>query len=290
MSHEKGHGISIIIPYRASKKYSRQGKNFRWLKEYWECNLPGAEVIQGKDHCKDKSFSKSVAVNHGVRKSTGDILVIVDADGYLEIESVLKAAREIRKARKLGRKLWFIPYRKFYRLTDEAAQKVLDSEPCDPYQFPTPPYTRDIQCQLGSGKGRGHWFGALVQIVPREAFDCVGGWDVRFRGWGGEDHSIMRATDTLFGRHKTLPGAVFHLWHPMFSTEGTGDWFGWNKRLWDNQEKAGNNFGLAARYSKAFGSKSKMQKLVNEGIIAAEQESAPVIRAILKIVKRIRRG
>lgn len=289
---KKGHGISIIIPFRSSKKYKRQAENFHWLKEYYECQLPGAEVIVGKDHHKHKPFSKAVAVNTGVRKSTGDILVIVDADGYLPIKSILTCAREIRKARKKHQKLWFVPYRRFYRLTDAASKRVLKSDPCDPYEFPVPPAKCDIQNTQGSG--RGHWFGALVQVLPREAFDCVGGWDVRFRGWGGEDHSIMRATDTLYWRHKTLPGAVFHLWHPMLGKaldeEFSGAWVEWKERIWENQDKSGSNGKLAARYSRAFGNKKRMQKIVNEGIIAAEQEDAPVIKEILDIVKKIRRG
>lgn len=261
----RGHGISIIIPFRESRMYPRQRENFKWLKKYWKKQLPGAQIIVGRDRCEDLSFSKSAAVNDGVSRATGDILVIVDADGYISIEAVLYCAKEIRRAREEDHRLWYVPYRHFYRLTEQASDRVLASSPCDPYLFPTPPCPEDIQSRLGSGEGRGHWFGALIQIVPREAFDRVGGWDERFRGWGGEDHSIMRATDTLYWRHKTLPGQVLHLWHPMFSDEGTGDWFPWSKRLWDDQEKAGNNFKLAARYSAANGDRERMQALVDEG-------------------------
>lgn len=260
----KGHGISIVIPFRKSKKYPRQTENFKWLRKYWRKQLPGAQIVVGTDRSEQLSFSKSAAVNDGVSRATGDVLVIVDADGYISVDAVLYCAKEIRRAREEGHRLWYVPYRQFYRLTEQASNKVLESCPCDPYLFPTPPNPEDIQSRLGSGAGRGHWYGALIQIVPREAFDCVGGWDERFRGWGGEDHSIMRATDTLYWRHKTLPGQVLHLWHPMFSDEGLGDWFAWSKRLWDDQEKAGSNFKLAGRYTRANGDRKKMQALVDE--------------------------
>ncbi len=288
---QKGKGISILIPFRSSTKFLRQGANFRWLKRYWECALPGAEIIIGKDHHKHKAFSKAVAVNHAAARAKGDIFVIVDADGYLPVDAVLKCAREIRQARKRDQKLWFVPYRRFYRLTDRISQRVLDSDPCDPYTFPKSMRKCDIQNGGGSGQGRGHWYGALCQIVPREAFDAVGGWDVRFRGWGGEDHSIMRATDTLYWKHKTLPGAIYHLWHPMLgksSKEFTKGWVEWKSRIWANQENPGSNGNLASRYSRANGDPAKMQALVNESIVAAEQEDAPIIREILRIVKRFR--
>jgi glycosyltransferase involved in cell wall biosynthesis len=261
----KGHGVSVVIPFRKSKKYPRQTQNFKWTKKYWRKQLPGAQIIVGTDHAENLAFSKSAAVNDGVSRATGDVLIIVDADGYIAIDAAMYCVNEIRRAREEGHRLWYVPYRQFYRLTEQASDRVLASSASDPYLFPTPPKTEDIQSRLGSGSGRGHWYGALIQIVPREAFDIVGGWDERFRGWGGEDHSIMRATDTLYWRHKTLPGQVLHLWHPMFSDQGLGEWFAWSKRLWDDQETAGSNFKLAGRYSRANGNVKQMRALVDEG-------------------------
>jgi hypothetical protein len=106
----------------------------------------------------------------------------------------------------------------------------------------------------------------MIQIMPREAFEDMGGWDCRFRGWGGEDHSAMRAMDTLYCRHKTTPNQVLHLWHPMISKSGTAPWVDWIDRLWENQPIAGNNGALATRYSNAFGDVKKMRALVDEGL------------------------
>lgn len=259
---ELGEGISIIIPFRKSKKYPRQARNFEWVKAYWKCQLPGAEIVVGHDPNRHRTFSKSAAINRAVRRSHGDVLVIIDADGYITPEAVLHCAKEIRRARVDGQRLWFVPYRQFYRLTERAADKVLNSSPCWPYRFPCPPDWNDVQNCAGSG--RGHWYGALVQIMPREAFDCFGGWDERFRGWGGEDHSAMRACDTMYWRHKTLPGCVFHLWHPMFGIDGTNAWVNWNKRLWDGQASSGGNGQLANRYSRAQGNREKMWALIQE--------------------------
>jgi hypothetical protein len=104
----------------------------------------------------------------------------------------------------------------------------------------------------------------MIQIMPREAFAAVGGWDTRFRGWGGEDHSAMRCMDMLYWRHKTTPNQVLHLWHPMLSNVGTEKWVDWKNRLWEGQPRAGTNGQLASRYSNAFGDVEKMRKLINE--------------------------
>jgi len=60
--------------------------------------------------------------------------------------------------------------------------------------------------------------------------------DCRFRGWGGEDHSAMRALDTLDWRHTTHPTQVLHLWHPMLSRHGSASWVEWKDRLWDGSQ------------------------------------------------------
>ncbi len=269
----KGYGLSIIIPFRRSKKHIRQDENFQWIKKYWKCQLPGAEIIIGKDHHQHRAFSKSVAVNYGARKATGDIFVIADVDCYIDADVVLFCAEEIRRARRKRHRLWYVPYRKFFRLTDAASKRVLESDPCCPYRFPTPPHQCDEDStgyghhnrgHCWSGSRRGHWYGALIQIMPREAFTAVGGWDCRFRGWGGEDHSAMRAMDMLYWRHKTTPNQVLHLWHPMMSRHGMSHWVQWKDRLWENQPTAGTNGRLAARYSSAFGDFKKMRALVDE--------------------------
>jgi glycosyltransferase involved in cell wall biosynthesis len=264
---QTGYGISILVPFQCSDSASERVKNWEWLERYWKAQLPGAEVIMGRDYeAVEKSipFSKSVAVNNAASKASGDIFVIVDADGYIPAEYVLQCADEIRRARKRGHRLWFVPYRQFYRLNAEATQQVLQSNPYEPYQFPSPPDAGDVQDTTGSQKG--HWFGALIQIVPSEAFDIVGGWDARFRGWGGEDHAAMRAFDTLYSPHKTLPTKVLHLWHPMLSPKGSNTWVDWKSRTWEGQDSAGANDALSGRYYEATGSPSRMRRLVEEGL------------------------
>jgi len=217
-------------------------------------------------------FSKSAAVNNAASKARGDVFVIIDADGYLPASVVLLCAKKIREDRERGIRLWFVPYRKFYRLTQNASRRVLESSPSHPYEFTVPPDPQDVLDDHSSGSRLGHWYGALIQIMPREAFECVGGWDPRFRGWGGEDHAAMRAMDTLFWPHKTLPGQVLHLWHPMFNLDKVSAWVHWKYRTWSNQTTTGANDDLSGKYYGATGDEKRMQKLVDEGKKFGEEQ------------------
>lgn len=262
----KGNGISILVPFHCEDQNSQRAKNWRWLRRYWKAQLPGAEIIIGIDRGKreDQPFSKAAAVNDAAKRAHGDIYVIVDADGYMEASAVLHCANEIRKAEQKGLRLWFIPYRHFYRLNEPASQLLLNSSPQKPYLFSTPP--RSEYVQNTSGSQLGHWYGALIQILPRTAFRRVGGWDPRFRGWGGEDHAAMRAADTLYWPHKTLPTQVLHVWHPMISQTGFSEWVDWRERMWEGQAASGANDALSGRYYGANGDRKRMRQLVDEGL------------------------
>jgi glycosyltransferase involved in cell wall biosynthesis len=260
----RGTGISIIIPFRAPKTDYRRRLNLDWLLRYWTVQLPGAEVIVSDDPHVNGAFSKSAAVNAGVYRSTGDILVIVDADGYIDADAVVHCADEIRKEAARGRRLWFVPYRKFYRLNEAASDLLLSSDPADPCMFSNPPDPERIQGDADPNVG--HWYGAMAQILSRTAYNIVGGWDERFRGWGGEDHAAMRATDTLYWHHKSLPDQVLHLWHPQIGPQGTASWIHWKERMWEGQSTAAVNDKLSWRYYHAMGNKKRMRKLVDESL------------------------
>jgi len=259
----KGYGISILVPLHLDGSCKRREENWDWLKRYWEKNLPGAEIIIGHD--KDAGeipFSKSVAVNDAAIRAHGDILVIVDADVYISVESVLHCAKEIRTATKRGNKLWFMPYRHLFRLTEQVSNKVIASDPLHPYAVSFPPaeweFSNKAFFQDIPASRVGHWYGAMIQIMSKSAFYEVGGWDPRFRGWGGEDHAAMVAMDTLYGPHKTIPSQVLHLWHPVLTVDGPNG----KKRLWSNQR--GNNDVLSGRYYYSLGNYKRMRKLIDE--------------------------
>jgi hypothetical protein len=261
---KKGKGISIVIPFRSANSASERKRNFEWVKKYWQTQLPGAQVIVGIDPDTHLPFSKSIAINNGVAEATGDIIVIADADCYIKIDHVLDCVNQIRDARKRGHRLWFVPYRQFFRLTEQASMRLLASDINDPLTFPNQPALHDIINDTNPRTG--HWYGAMIHILPKEAFEIVGGWDERFRGWGGEDHAAMRAFDTLYWPHKTLPSSVFHIWHPMIGKDGIQRIVHWTDRRWEGQDDPSINNRLSWRYYHAFNKIEIMRRLVDEWI------------------------
>ena len=250
----KGAGISLLVPFRSDSV--RRQQTWDWLSSYWANELPGAEVIIGTDD--NTPFCKTAAVNRAADMACGDILVILDADCYVSGDVIIEAASKIREAQANGQKLWFIPYRYFYRLSDANSRVVLMTPPDSPPRFFAAPPSYQLSDEASYTKvNRGHWYGALIQILPTEAFDLLGGMDERFAGWGGEDVSFMHAVDTLYSKHRTTQNGVIHLWHPSKGANvKTREWLG--------QGGPNANGRLAWRYSLAVGDRAKMQSLVDE--------------------------
>lgn len=242
--------ISLIIPF--SSKDKTRIKNFKWLLEYWKHELPEAEIVVGRS--KTKVFSKGKALNDAVRRSTGRVLVILDADAYMEGRVIRYCADRILEELKYH--LWYVPYRHLYRLTKKITHVILSSDPENPIRIPNPVPPGFIT-NKGHESQYGHRFGAMCMIFPREAYDLLGCFDERFRGWGSEDVALLRALDTLYGKHKTVDENIFHLWHPFIGGS-------YKTRKWEGQKSANSNSNLAIRYHKAYRNVKEMRKLVDE--------------------------
>lgn len=246
--------ISLLVPFRPDPSSPERVRVWAWLKQYWQWEMPDAEIVMGASH--GRVFSKAEAVNDAASKANGRIFVIIDSDTYIEGAVLQACATQIERAEHRGRRLWFCPYRHLYRLTWEATEKVLHSDPRHPHRFHSPPLDSEVNGTEGSAHGSR--FGAMATVMSRRAFYEVGGMDPRFRGWGGEDVAFLRALDTLYQRHKTVDCDVLHLWHHRIGT-------GFTERMWDGQLTPQANGHLASRYNRATGDRVAMRALVDEG-------------------------
>ena len=259
--------ISFLVPLGGDDPVRL--RNWEWLKEYYKFHLPGVEIVMGRDKASKPSrlhprrpplaFSKAAAVNDAFKRSHGDIIVILDADAYLQASVIKEVAFRLRLERKAGVRSWFVPYHFLYRLTRPATNALLESPPFDPFQFPTPPYPDSIDNKDGSGPI--NIFAAMCNIMPREAFVAAGGMDPRFRGWGSEDYAFARALDTLWGPRQYTSNDILHLWHPHFIS---GQGKSWVTKMWPHQNKPGINNELGFRYLHAESDPVVMQALVDE--------------------------
>lgn len=244
--------ISLLVPFRADTPARTEA--LRWLRKYWKCALPEAEFIVG--FSQRDVFCKTEAFNNAARKARGKVLVLLDADAYIDADTINLCADRILE--ELDNHLWFVPYRRLYRLTKAATDLILESDPCDPLLVSDPPPLGWVEEDHMDKAGYGHRYGAMVMIIPREALDVIGCFDERFQGWGGEDVALLRALDTLYGKHKTINGPVFHFWHQKIGQT-------YKERRWEGQESQRGNNNLAMRYHKATGKPDEMRALVDEG-------------------------
>jgi glycosyltransferase involved in cell wall biosynthesis len=260
----------MLIPFSSADPQRKA--NFDWLQEYWKYELPEVEVVIGTS--KSEIFCKAEAINDAARRSRGKILVIMDADAYMDGNAIRKGAELILRAKN---NLWLMPYKRLYRLNEGSTKLITNSRPTHPYRFP-----RDIdRSHIENSSDSiyyGHIYGAMAMMFPREAYETIGRMDERFKGWGGEDVCLLRALDTLFAKHKIIDADIFHLWHPFY-----GDTY--ESRRWAGQENGGSNWKLSKEYGKAIGSPAMMRKIVSEGA-AYSSGTAAVKDPLLEMIHK----
>lgn len=243
--------ISLLIPFSSTDK--TREKNFKWLIKYWKHELPDAEIIIGKS--KGKVFCKGEALNNAYKKSKGRVVAILDADAYISGNIINHCANRILED--IEHHLWYVPYRTLYRLTKEYTQEIIDSDPKSPLR-PPDILPEGYYENSGDKTKYGHRYGAMLMMFHRNAITKLGCFDERFKGWGGEDIALLRALDTLYGKHKITRNAIFHLWHPFIGAD-------YKSRRWAGQSSGSVNSNLANQYHHFTRKPRKMKVLVDQG-------------------------
>jgi glycosyltransferase involved in cell wall biosynthesis len=241
-----GSGISILVAFRGDG--NERTRNWAWLKKYWETSLTDAELIVADTD--STVFNKSAALNKAFRKSSGDVILTMDADMWVPAFEIVAAADDIRH----GNANWVLPYRVTYHMDKIASAKILDSQPHDPARYHVDNDHVIHRYLYASG----------LTVTPRDAWEAVDMMDERFCGWGGEDISFQCALDTLWGYHTryTMYDAI-HLWHPILSFEEHKDnEYPFPSIIWKNQKRARHTTWLQERYEKALGKPEQMRDVV----------------------------
>lgn len=181
--------VSVLVPFRPDG--AERDRNWRWLRARLEGEHPGWEIVEAS--CGDGPWNKPAAVNRAARRSSGDVLVVSDADVFVAGRALDAAVARVRHA------AWVVPHGPTRRLTEAATAAVVEG--ADPRRARTYGRTR----VAGAGGG--------LLVVPRAGFELVGGMDENFAGWGFEDVAFALALDALVGPHVRLDAPLFHLWH-----------------------------------------------------------------------------
>lgn len=215
--------ISVVVPRDIG---TERAAPWEWLAVRYAALHPSWQVVEG--YCSGP-WSKGTAVADGLKRATGEIIIVADADsfcGRAVLELAVDYATHVP---------WVMPHAVVERLGPEATERILAGPVIDQ---PAREHALRHDAPVGGG----------IVVARREVLDAVP-LDPRFVGWGGDDISWGRALDVLAGRHVNLGASLWHLHHPPSS----------NRRQATPETEA-----LAGRYLDAAGDPVAMQKLADE--------------------------
>jgi predicted glycosyltransferase involved in capsule biosynthesis len=227
--------ISLLFPFKDDGTRLAQ---FELLQKRWAHFMPEAEIIVSDDD-GGTPFSKTIAVNNCYKKSSGNILAMVDADVWLNPKVIRESAKMIES----GKASWVQPCNQVYRLNKEYTQKVLNRN----YYDVLPPLKPAVDCERIT-KVIG-----LIAMFSRKDFEAVGGMDPRFRGWGWEDNCFNQLMNYHSGPSYKGKSVVYHLWHPRQKNDQ-------NKPIWEGQTDR--NAVIGKEYKTAYKNSIESDKLM----------------------------
>lgn len=185
--------VSVILPWRDGCDHRAKARE--WILDRYHQHHPDWQIVEGS--CDDDApWSKGAAVDEALAAATGDVLVIADADCWVDPEILAHAAGIAS-----DRNRWVVPHSRVHRLDERSTEQIYDGAPLRRRSF-----------RLDKPTYEGFAGGGLVAL-HRSSYETVH-MDRRFAGWGGEDQCFGWALDTLVGPHTRLNGDLWHLYHP----------------------------------------------------------------------------
>jgi hypothetical protein len=185
-------GVSVLVPWSGSDGGPRQ-RSWEWLSRHYASAHPDWEVVLGT--CPQQNWRKGVAVNDALSHAHGSILIIADADCFLEPAALAGAVELVEQGAP-----WVVPHTLVNRLSEKASAAIYAGEEWDRTDTVRKPYA-------------GFAGGGFI-VVERAKFEACCAYPEHFKGWGAEDEAMALILDTLVGQHVRLPNDLWHLWHP----------------------------------------------------------------------------
>lgn len=217
----------ILVPRRPDK--GQRDRLWAFTRPYWECL--GYEIVEG-DHLTGP-FSRSAALNTAARQAGDwDTAILLDSDVLVDLKTVEQGVELSEHTGKVVH-----PFRIWKGLNPGMTDEVMKGYSGN--------WDRGIKETYNDN------ISACV-IVPRRVWECTGGFDERFQGWGWEDSAWMWAVRSLTDTNLRLKGDLWHLFHHPSPERNSAS------RLW----KA--NRDLALRYHSVMYSPSAMLDLLTE--------------------------
>jgi glycosyltransferase involved in cell wall biosynthesis len=146
------------------------------------------------------AFNKAQACNRGFINTTEDVIAFVDADTVMNSRIFTAALKRVALKDEVIR-----PFGSLTDLTMKETESYLETQ-----KLPVPTHTQRNDRRSGDVIPM---CGGIV-VLRRERYFSAGGFDERFRGWGGEDDSFGYALERTGATIMIVKAEhAYHLWH-----------------------------------------------------------------------------
>lgn len=136
-----------------------------------------------------KLWSRSKALNIGIRESLSDLIFIVDIDLFFAPNALERALSEFEPNSFFGGNWYF--------LNQEESKKILTGSEISPLK----------STKISDDNG--------MLLVEKKSLEKIHGYDEFFHLYGGEDTDLKnRLVNAGFKKRKLAETHVFHIWHP----------------------------------------------------------------------------
>jgi hypothetical protein len=194
----------VLIPWRGGDNR----REYLWdLTRYWLEKLDWpiftGDFVDGRN---SNEFNRGGSINTAAREAGDwDVALIGDADTYQDPDAAYAAAEIAASSGDL-----VVPWSERLKLSNIGTEIFGKLGPTQVFLR-----HRDVTDKTSRDGG-----GATI-IVPRSAWDVVGGFDESHLGYGNEDLAFMAAIETLVAKPTRVQGRALHLWHPTRKGVGT---------------------------------------------------------------------
>lgn len=205
----------VIVPFRSDQGH--RDKLWNHLKTTYWSTTPH-EIVVG-EHL-DGPFNRAKAINQAADRDW-DVAVIADSDTWVPLNQLNAATEMAKTTNRLT-----AAFTAVMELSQPQTSHLLDGEPLPEVPDFDRIRTRELETQ------------SSMLVITRALWDHIGGFDERFKGWGGEDSAMWKAAAILAGPPNRVDGFAYHMWHQPAKDKQRGPTYRRNLNLWSRYKNA----------------------------------------------------
>jgi mannosyltransferase OCH1-like enzyme len=184
--------VVILVPRRDDGGW--RDKLWGHCKAIWQKEFPEWQIFEGYHTADEGPFNRALAVNRASEAAGGwDVALVIDSDTISEPEAVRRAVQHAWETGDLS-----VAHNARHMLNRRGTEAILSGAALS-RRFVRRTYHDSVSCAVA---------------IRRAEWEAVGGFDIRFEGWGFEDTAFKVAVETYTNRIMHIEQAeCLHLWH-----------------------------------------------------------------------------